>query len=266
MITALYRPIKFLAIKDSLAIANLVGAGGQIGTVFVSTNGGVNWSQCFYLQGPYTYPLVGYSVIISETNLFVGDGYGIRISTDSGRTWSDYLTPWMNETTTCFAMSDTELFAATYDVGIIASGRMGTRWTNNSDGLTDLDITSLCVNSGYLFAVDDSSRVWRRPLSEMIVDVKEHTKGLPSAFSLSQNYPNPFNPSTVISYQVPTNSTVMLKVYDVLGREIETLVNGRETAGTHSVTFDGTKLPSGVYFCRLTAPGVNIVRKMLLEK
>ncbi len=80
------------------------------------------------------------------------------------------------------------------------------------------------------------------------------------------NYPNPFNPSTTISYELSATGYVTLKVYDILGREIATLVSRSESAGTHSVTFDASRLPSGVYFYRLTAPGINLVRKMLLTK
>gem|GEM_PF-1773709 len=80
------------------------------------------------------------------------------------------------------------------------------------------------------------------------------------------NYPNPFNPTTTISYELPSNSFVTLKVYDVLGREVKTLVNGYQEAGSHSVQFNGENLPSGVYLYRLTAPGVVQVKKMLMMK
>ncbi len=82
-------------------------------------------------------------------------------------------------------------------------------------------------------------------------------------FELLQNYPNPFNPTTVISYQISAVSHVTLKVYDVLGREVETLVNENQNAGNYTVTFDGSSFPSGVYFYRLQA-GTNIVTKKLL--
>lgn len=73
----------------------------------------------------------------------------------------------------------------------------------------------------------------------------------PATFVLEQNYPNPFNPGTTISYRLPTSSPVSLRVYDVLGREVRTLVNERQTAGSHSLTFNASGLPSGVYFYRL---------------
>jgi len=94
----------------------------------------------------------------------------------------------------------------------------------------------------------------------------ESSQSRPTTFALSQNYPNPFNPSTIISYQLPKNSLVTLKIYDVLGRQVATLVNGREPAGSHSVSFNGDRLSSGVYFYRLVAGGYTSVRKMILVK
>lgn len=89
---------------------------------------------------------------------------------------------------------------------------------------------------------------------------------MPINFSLSQNYPNPFNPSTVISYQLSAVGYVTLRVYDVLGREVATLVNQRQDAGMHSVTFNGPGLSSGVYFYRLAAGNNVITKKMILMK
>jgi len=73
------------------------------------------------------------------------------------------------------------------------------------------------------------------------------------AFALDQNFPNPFNPSTVISYQLPKSGPVALRVYDVLGKEVRTLVEGEQSAGSHTVTFDASSLSSGVYFYRMQA-------------
>jgi hypothetical protein len=102
--------------------------------------------------------------------------------------------------------------------------------------------------------VGDNSRTWYDGISyasvNTVVSVRE-TKVLPGTFSLGQNYPNPFNPTTVISYQLPAFSFVTLKVFDMLGREVTTLVNGERGAGAHSVTWDALGYPSGVYVYRL---------------
>ncbi|MCX6160777.1 MAG: T9SS type A sorting domain-containing protein [Ignavibacteriae bacterium] len=86
----------------------------------------------------------------------------------------------------------------------------------------------------------------------------------PTAYSLSQNYPNPFNPVTRIRYDLPRAGVVRLAVYDVMGREVEMLVNERQAAGSYEAVCDGTRFASGVYFYRLTAEGYGETRKMLL--
>jgi hypothetical protein len=85
-------------------------------------------------------------------------------------------------------------------------------------------------------------------------------------FRLMQNYPNPFNPSTVISYKLPESGRVTLKIYDVLGREVRTLVDRRQAEGIHSATFDARDLPSGVYFCTLRAGSFVDTKKLTFIK
>jgi len=108
--------------------------------------------------------------------------------------------------------------------------------------------------------------VWRRPLSEMITSVSPTSENIPSRFNLLQNYPNPFNPKTVVSGQWSVTSVVRLAVYDILGREVAVIADGRYPAGKYSFTFDGSNLSSGMYFYRLTAGSCTAVRKMTLIK
>ena len=89
---------------------------------------------------------------------------------------------------------------------------------------------------------------------------------IPNKVELYQNYPNPFNPVTVISYQLPVNSAVSLKVFDLLGREVAVLVDGRMSAGTHEVSFDARGLSSGMYFYRLEANGEVLTKRLTLIK
>ena len=88
---------------------------------------------------------------------------------------------------------------------------------------------------------------------------------IPSEFSLMQNYPNPFNPTTTIKYQIPTDSKVSLKIYDILGREVATLVNEVVNAGTYSTPFNSTRLASGVYFYRIEATSTDGSRNRFVD-
>ncbi|MBX2993095.1 MAG: T9SS type A sorting domain-containing protein [Bacteroidetes bacterium] len=90
--------------------------------------------------------------------------------------------------------------------------------------------------------------------------------GVPYEFRLEQNYPNPFNPTTAISYQLSAVGHVTLKVFDVLGREVATLVDEVKHAGRYSAFFDATGLPSGVYFYRLTAGSQVETKRMMVLK
>ncbi len=94
----------------------------------------------------------------------------------------------------------------------------------------------------------------------------EVNAGLPKTFALEQNYPNPFNPTTVIAYQLPVASEVKLEVYDVLGRKVMSLVNGRQDAGAYNLTLNAANLSSGVYFYRLQAGNFVQTKKMMLVK
>lgn len=101
--------------------------------------------------------------------------------------------------------------------------------------------------------------------------VEEENNSVPDKFALYQNYPNPFNPVTVVRFSVPrsgnnTSSIITLKVYDILGNEIEVLFSGRKEEGNHEIRWDATKLSSGIYFYQLTSSGFSETKKMALVK
>ncbi len=89
---------------------------------------------------------------------------------------------------------------------------------------------------------------------------------MPTEVALFKNYPDPFNPSTVIRYQLPEGNRVTLKIYNVLGQEVATLVNGTQDAGYKSVQFNADALPNGVYFYRLQVGAFYDVKKMIVAK
>ncbi|MGC8858889.1 MAG: T9SS type A sorting domain-containing protein, partial [Ignavibacteria bacterium] len=96
--------------------------------------------------------------------------------------------------------------------------------------------------------------------------VQNNTSTLPMEYRLSQNYPNPFNPVTKISFDIPKQGLVTLKVYDVLGREVRTLINEVKNAGSYTVDFNASELASGVYFYKLEVNGFTDVKRMMLIK
>ncbi|MBT8377716.1 MAG: T9SS type A sorting domain-containing protein, partial [Ignavibacteria bacterium] len=99
-----------------------------------------------------------------------------------------------------------------------------------------------------------------------IVTGVETEPGIVAEFKLKQNYPNPFNPNTVISWQSPTSGWQTLKIYDVIGNEISTLVNKFLSAGKYSIEFDASLLPSGIYYYKLDAGKYSETKKMVLIK
>ncbi len=156
----------------------------------------------------------------------------------------------------------------------------GVSWSNMADNYSaNADSINFSVPSisGPLlqFRISDTTMVDEYPTyvtyksDSIVVGSPSAVKpsAIPYSFYLSNNYPNPFNPTTLINYEVAKNTFVTLKVYDVLGREVATLVSETKSAGEYSAKFDGSRFPSGVYFYRLsTSSGFLQVKKMVLEK
>ncbi|MBI2620437.1 MAG: T9SS type A sorting domain-containing protein [Ignavibacteriales bacterium] len=97
----------------------------------------------------------------------------------------------------------------------------------------------------------------------LVSDVQEESKNPATTFRLHEAYPNPFNPSTMVTFDLPHESHVKITVYDILGREVQTLLNGLQLGGTHLITFDPSRLRSGIYFCRADAGTWSDVKKLV---
>jgi len=193
--------------------AFVVYSGYDTSHVFRTTNGGAAWLDCDSGSLPN---VPTNTVVIDPTlpnNVYIGNDIGVYISQDGGITWNEF--------------SEGMPPAIVMDLSISKSNRM-------------------------LRAFTHGLGVWERKLSDSTapVSVREE-KGIPLSFSLEQNYPNPFNPKTVIRYTLSRNSFVSLKVYDVIGKEITTLINENRPSGNHEITFDASPLSSGIYFYRL---------------
>ncbi|MGB0347619.1 MAG: Ig-like domain-containing protein, partial [Balneolaceae bacterium] len=179
--------------------------------------------------------------------------------------------------------ADTNARLAAFYFGLPAAGNWGryaethvtltTEWTNYKVQHTaDATGEEIGIRFGTLFnfAPNDSAILYYDNLSitKVIPTSSERLQDNPVQYSLSQNYPNPFNPSTRINFELPNSSQVQLKVYDMTGRIVATLINNEMmTSGAHSIKFDAKNLSSGVYFYSLqTQEGFNAIKKMTLIK
>jgi photosystem II stability/assembly factor-like uncharacterized protein len=237
-----------------LTFGNDLFASSDNGTVqlFRSTNEGASWTAAdfglpqFY-SGNYIYSLAKVGGI-----LFVGfNPAGIYRSTDDGQSW---VADNLNLTNVYTLVSyGSDLFAGTWGGhGVYLSTDLGGSWNPIDQGLGDDFIRTLVISGDYIYAGTSQSGVWRRPLSE-ITAVYENPSTSPAQFSLAQNYPNPFSGVTNFEYGIPNEEHVALKVYNSLGEEVATLVNGEAAAGEHSATFNAENLQNGIYFYKLTA-------------
>ena len=133
---------------------------------------------------------------------------------------------------------------------------------------TSIILTNFVLGEIYYWRVRANNIAGYGPWSEVwsfdtSVDVDEEGK-IPTEYWLSQNYPNPFNPITKINYSIPTGGYISIKVYNLLGQVVATLINGEQRAGNYSAIFDGTKLSSGIYFYRLEANNFIAIKKLVL--
>jgi Secretion system C-terminal sorting domain len=267
--TGLAGDVQALAVspRDSGGMNIFEGTRGS--GIFLSTDKGATWNS-LHNGIPKVEDINALS--FNGATLFAATDYVLYFSSDNGTSWNSTTLPTTSNTWICsLAISpsgggNADIFVGTNDEGVLVSTNNGATWRSANTGLTDTCVYSLAISGSYLFAGTNMRGVWKRQLSEL-TSVQETTPTqVPHQYSLSQNFPNPFNPTTVISYQLAANTVVTLKVYDILGREIKTLINEGQTAGSHSVLFDGSNLASGVYFYRLQAGSFIQTKRLILLK
>jgi hypothetical protein len=239
----------FFSVLSCAAIGNRLLAGTQFG-VYQSTNGGASWQQTSLTSGTVTCLATALDEL-GQVVLFAGMGGnnegGVFLSADSGTTWTSVSTGLpVNIPVRCFGTKGTHVFAGLDSGGVFVLRGL---WENVSANLQmSSPVSCLALDDSFLYA--GGWGVWRRPLHEMVTDVKASNQG-PSCFALHQNYPNPFNPSTTIRYDLSHTSFITLTVYNTLGQQVAQLVNEQQQTGYHNVVFRGDGLASGVYFYRL---------------
>jgi hypothetical protein len=157
-----------------------------------------------------------------------------------------------------------DIFAGILGGGVWRSSGKTGAW--NQESLVDVEVRGFDIGAdGTVYAATNGKGVYRRVASPPTV-VQSVFAPVPLSFSLEQNYPNPFNPVTTIVFNLPERGMVSVKVFDLVGREITTLVHEECPAGQYSVLFDGSGLATGIYFYRIQFNRQSAVKRLVLLK
>lgn len=243
------------------------------GDIYRSTNNGGNWSRVASKLDDFVYALAvepngrvyagtaegvyrsagenwhklnSYntrSLVVDPLNpniIIAGTSGGIWRSVDGGDTWTLVRSMPNNFTWSLVAHPEGEIFAGTQTSGVLRSIDSGVTWAPINTGLTNMNVNSLAIHhsSRKIFAGTNRRGVSRLELRTSVVETQS-TNGTPKAFALHTNTPNPFNPSTTIHYDLSQTVEAKLKIFDITGRHVRTLVNQHQQAGRYAVIWDG---------------------------
>jgi photosystem II stability/assembly factor-like uncharacterized protein len=231
--------------------------------IYKTTNAGATWNQVLGGNGNY----VGfYSMKFINSSTGYCSGYGLLKTTNGGNNWFQVNAPTTSFCTTIEIVNNSIMYLSSYGV-VYKSTDAGYSW-----GPLDIPTNERIefakffdANTG-IIAGDNNIILRTTNGGGNFVSNINNNEIIPLKYSLSQNYPNPFNPVTNVKFSMVNAGDVKIVVYDVQGREVQTLVNERLNAGTYEVKFDGSGLTSGVYFYKMVTDNFTETKKMLLIK
>jgi len=255
--------------KVFLTGVNTGVAVGSEGTILTTNNSGESWSQ---QNSGVTDWLRDVSFSDINRGAVVGDNGTILRTTDQGITWIQQISgTWENLNGVVFSDSVNGIIVGNFGTIIITSDG-GKHWIKQRIN-SRIDFYDVSIKDSLVLCVGDSATIYRytkwiyidQPPDSSDLP-SDSTDQIPTEYRMDQNFPNPFNFLTNINYSVPVKSTVILKVFDLLGRESATLVNEEKPAGVYNVEFTNNNLSSGIYFYRLQAGSFIETKKMILLK
>jgi photosystem II stability/assembly factor-like uncharacterized protein len=238
--------------------------------VYKTTNFGLNWNSVYSFQttsinpGPlfFVSDNIGYKVIQ------IGSVY-IAKTNSGGSSWSNIFNSSSDVNSIYFINANKGWFAR--DNGkILFTSNGGSSFSEQQSGVTSKLYAVFFINDSIGW-ISTTNGIILKTYSGGVTSANISNNFVPEKFSLSQNYPNPFNPTAKIKFDIPSNgkgqtSNVRLIVYDVLGREVATLVNEKLTEGSYEVEFNGSNLSSGIYFYKLETERFTQTKKMIILK
>ncbi|MBN8583824.1 MAG: T9SS type A sorting domain-containing protein [Ignavibacteria bacterium] len=250
-----------------------VVAVGEKGTILRTTNSGQNWMNVSLPDSTINLYCVSQRTRqnFNATNFYIAGSQGkIFKSTDNGATWSLKNSGTTNTLRSIF-FSGNDSGAVSGDNGTVRiTTNAGETWFSDPvfNGLNGsiTSISEIPRSSKTFSALSNGSGLYLISEDPPFIGIKNISNEIPKEFSLLQNYPNPFNPVTNIQFQIKQSSEVKIVIYDVNGKELQTLVNQKLNAGTYSADWNAANSSSGVYFYKLTADDFTQTRKMVLVK
>lgn len=226
---------------------------GQSGVILLTSNGGISW-----YSSPSFHPNVDYvfAIMVDENTIFATGSNGVIIkTTNMGESWETIATGVNNTLYRIRFADDQNAISVGTEGTILKTTDGGISWVNETSGISN-NLNCLCVvddqisytggSEGIILKTTDGGVTW------FIQGDNLRSLGLPNSHEVPLTvFPNPSNPNSVISYSVSELSFVSVKIYDILGKELEIILDEIQNKGSYSVNFDGTKLSSGMYFCKL---------------
>ncbi len=227
--------------------------------------GVIKYSGDTWLSTGLNYPLVWDVAVTSNDYIYAATyGDGLHYMKDGAWTKANFVAYYIYSVDVDI---DDNIYACSYSTGIFLSSTYGDSWI--PVGLSGAGLNTLLIDNShsesinYVYAAAADGNLYRADASITSVNAEN---GMPIEFSLFQNYPNPFNPTTTIKFSIPEDETITLKIFNILGQEVSTLLNKNMKSGLHEVEFDASSLSSGIYFYSLTAGKYAETKKLLLLK
>ena len=240
--------------------------------LYMTPDGGISWSHLQILQYGGMVRAVEVSPFDADHILAALEGFGVYVSTDGGQQWQSGvagLEPNGSIHDIVFDPTNPVIvYVSDYFSGVYRSNDGGMSWTQMNNGLSTRSVTGLAISGDgqHLYTATNGGGVFRLDLSGVAPTNVISSSQPPPHFELNQNYPNPFNAQTTIFYRIRSRSRVVIRIYDILGRRVETLVEKIEEPGRHTVVWNAGDLPSGVYLCRLEAGDYSKTIRLLMMK
>jgi len=234
--------------------------------LYKTSNGGYNWNETNYSGQIDVLKFYDENYGIACKNMDF-QNHKASVTTDGGITWNDYQIP-ANKWGSDFEFlpgNPNKIWFLDYEK-LLFSSDSGKTWIEQPMPTETLEGRDMIFVDDHHGWIASDNGLYFTQHGNQVTGIKNQKFVLPDKFELKQNYPNPFNPSTKIEYTIPQSEFVILQIFDVLGREITTLVKEEKPAGTYEVEFNATDLSGGIYFYKIHIGNYNNIKKMILIK